>query len=85
MYVVTFVSVCLSVCLSICLSVYLSVCLSVCVCVCVSACLTPSLLPEEELMKEKEKLYKAIGYSEDGAATVYPKEVIILHPKNSNT
>ena len=29
----------------------------------------------EELAQEKQKLYDAIGYQEDGPGTVYPKEV----------
>lgn len=31
---------------------------------------------EEEIKKEKEKLYRAIGYSEHGKAADYPKEVL---------
>ena len=30
---------------------------------------------EEELAKEREKLYEAIGYREDGQVPVYPEEV----------
>ena len=33
------------------------------------------LFSDEELAKEKQKLYDAIGYQEDGPGTVYPKEV----------
>ena len=33
------------------------------------------MFSDEELAKEKQKLYDAIGYQEDGPGTVYPKEV----------
>ena len=33
------------------------------------------LFSAEELAQEKQKLYDAIGYQEDGPGTVYPKEV----------
>jgi len=35
-------------------------------------------ISEEELAKEKEKLYEAIGYREDGQVPVYPKEVLCV-------
>ena len=35
------------------------------------------IFSDEDWAKEKQKLYDAIGYQEDGPGTVYPKEVHI--------
>lgn len=34
---------------------------------------------EQDLQLEREKLYQAIGYSKDGKAADYPKEVSTSH------
>ena len=35
-----------------------------------------SSLLEEELQEEKERMYEAIGYSENAEVPIYPKEVM---------
>ena len=37
------------------------------------------IIAEDEIQAEKEKLYQALGYSENAMAAIYPKEVHITH------
>ena len=39
-------------------------------------CVLPS---EEELQQEKEKMYEAIGYSENAELAIYPREVHVYY------
>ena len=39
----------------------------------------PPACSEEELSREREKLYQAVGYSDTASAASYPKEVTLRH------